>query len=36
VEPADFLDSAAPKVTSVFRGKGINPNGVYPAREARF
>ena len=33
VEPADFLDSAAPKVTSVFRGKGINPNGVYPARD---
>ena len=34
VEPADFLDTAAPpKVTSVFQGKGINPNGLYPARD---
>jgi hypothetical protein len=34
VEPADFLEtSAPPKVTHVFQGKGINPNGVYPARD---
>ena len=32
VEPADFLETAA-RVTSVFRGKGINPNGLYPARD---
>ena len=33
VEPADFLEaSAPPKVTRVFQGKAINPNGVYPAR----
>ena len=34
VEPADFLEtSAPPKVTRVFQGKAINPNGVYPARD---
>ena len=34
VEPADFLEtSTPPKVTRVFQGKGINPNGVYPARD---
>jgi hypothetical protein len=34
VEPADFLEtSAAPKVTRVFQGKAINPNGVYPAKD---
>jgi sugar lactone lactonase YvrE len=34
VEPADFLEaSAPPKVTRVFQGKAINPNGVYPAKD---
>ena len=34
VEPADFLEtSTPPKVTRVFQGKAINPNGVYPARD---
>jgi len=33
VEPADFLEmSGEPKVTRVFQGKSINPNGVYPAK----
>src|SRR6266536_3526151 len=32
VEPADFLEmSGEPKVTRVFEGKSVNPNGVYPA-----
>jgi hypothetical protein len=31
VEPADFLNSKqAPKVTQVYKGGGISPNGVYP------
>jgi hypothetical protein len=34
VEPADFLNSKkAPKVTQVFSGKSVNPNGLYPARD---
>jgi hypothetical protein len=34
VEPADFLKSkAAPKITVVFKGKGIFPNGIYPGRD---
>lgn len=34
VEPADFLDtSAQPRITRVFQGKAINPNGLYPARD---
>jgi hypothetical protein len=33
VEPADFLEmSGEPKVTRVFKGKSINPNGIYPAK----
>jgi hypothetical protein len=33
IEPADFLKSkAAPKITVVFKGKGIFPNGLYPAK----
>jgi len=33
VEPADFLKSkAAPKITVVFSGKSINPNGLYPGK----
>jgi DNA-binding beta-propeller fold protein YncE len=34
VEPADFLNvKGDPKVTVVFSGKSINPNGVYPAKD---
>jgi sugar lactone lactonase YvrE len=34
VEPADFLETKGdPKVTLVFSGKSINPNGLYPARD---
>ncbi|HAM54817.1 MAG TPA: hypothetical protein DDZ42_15790 [Candidatus Rokubacteria bacterium] len=33
VEPADFLDTGDPKVTRVFSGKSVNPNGLYPARD---
>jgi hypothetical protein len=34
VEPADFLEqSGEPKVTLVFSGKSVNPNGIYPARD---
>ena len=34
VEPADFLEmSGEPKVTRVFQGKSINPNGLYPAKD---
>jgi sugar lactone lactonase YvrE len=33
VEPADFLDAKVqPKVTTVFTGAGVNPNGLHPAR----
>lgn len=32
VEPADFLDAKVqPKVSVVFAGRSVNPNGVYPA-----
>lgn len=33
VEPADFLDKDNPKVSVVFSGKSVNPNGLYPARD---
>ena len=34
IEPADFLNSKAdPKISVVFSGKGVNPNGIYPARD---
>ncbi len=34
VEPADFLKSkAAPKITVVFKGKGVFPNGLYPGKD---
>ncbi len=33
VEPADFLDiKGEPKVMTVFSGKSINPNGLYPGK----
>lgn len=34
VEPADFLNMAGdPKITQVFSGKGVSPNGLYPAKD---
>ncbi|MGH8680055.1 MAG: hypothetical protein ACREVS_16280 [Burkholderiales bacterium] len=34
VEPADFLSSKSePRVTSVFKGASVSPNGLYPARD---
>ena len=34
VEPADFLKSKAPpKITVLFSGKSINPNGLYPGKD---
>jgi DNA-binding beta-propeller fold protein YncE len=34
VEPADFLNAKGdPKVTTVFAGAGVHPNGLYPARD---
>jgi hypothetical protein len=36
VEPADFLNhKGAPKVTSMFIGKGVFPNGIYPTRDGQ-
>ena len=36
VEPADFLHAKAePKMTEIFRGAGVNPNGIYPLRDGR-
>ncbi len=33
VEPADFMKGKAePKVTKIYTGKGVNPNGIYPAK----
>jgi hypothetical protein len=33
IEPADFLKSkAAPKITVVFKGKGVFPNGLWPGK----
>jgi hypothetical protein len=34
IEPADFLDAGVrPKVTALWKGKEINPNGLWPARD---
>jgi hypothetical protein len=34
IEPADFLNAkGGPQVTTVFSGAGVNPNGLYPARD---
>lgn len=34
IEPADFLKAKkTPKVTKVFTGKGVNPNGLWPAKD---
>ena len=36
IEPADFLNhKGEPKVTSMFMGKGVNPNGIYPTRDGQ-
>jgi hypothetical protein len=36
VEPADFLNAKKePVMTEIFRGAGVNPNGVYPLRDGR-
>ncbi len=33
IEPADFLNAkSAPKVTMVYSGKGVSPNGLWPAQ----
>ena len=32
VEPADFLNVKEPKVTEVFSGQKVNPNGLHPSR----
>jgi hypothetical protein len=33
VEPADFMKGKAePKITKIYSGKGVSPNGVWPAR----
>jgi hypothetical protein len=33
IAPADFLKTkAAPKITTVFSGKSVNPNGLYPGK----
>jgi hypothetical protein len=33
VEPADFMKGKAdPKITKIYSGKGVSPNGIYPAR----
>jgi hypothetical protein len=34
VEPADFLNAKGePKVSSLFKGAGVSPNGLWPARD---
>jgi hypothetical protein len=34
IEPADFLDAGVqPKISAAFTGKGVNPNGLWPARD---
>ena len=36
VEPADFLHAKGdPKVTSLFKGANVNPNGVWPLQDGR-
>ena len=32
IEPADFLNAKALKVTEILSGRGVNPNGIYPSR----
>ncbi len=33
VEPADFLNVKAPKITKAVSGKGVDPNGLWPAKD---
>jgi len=36
IEPADFLNhKGEPKVTSLFVGKGVYPNGIYPGQDGQ-
>jgi hypothetical protein len=35
VEPADFLHAKSPKITMVFSGKGVFPNGLWPAAHGK-
>lgn len=36
IEPADFLNmKGEPRITTVLKGSGISPNGVYPSRDGR-
>jgi hypothetical protein len=32
IEPADFMGTKKPKVSEVYSGQGINPNGLYPSK----
>ena len=33
IEPADFLNTKAPKITKVVSGKAVDPNGLWPAKD---
>jgi len=33
VEPADFLNVKAPKITKAMSGKSVDPNGLWPAKD---
>ncbi len=33
IAPADFLNVKAPKITKVLSGKGVDPNGLWPAKD---
>jgi DNA-binding beta-propeller fold protein YncE len=33
IEPADFLNVKAPKITKVLTGKSVDPNGLWPAKD---
>jgi hypothetical protein len=33
IEPADFLNAKSPKITEVFSGRNIHPNGLWPAKD---
>jgi hypothetical protein len=33
IEPAEFLNAKSPKITQVFSGRNIHPNGLWPAKD---
>jgi hypothetical protein len=33
IEPADFLNAKEPRITTVFSGAKVNPNGLWPSRK---